>query len=200
MPYTTINDFVDTPFDYVIVGGGTAGLVLAARLSEKKNVSVGVIEAGISRLGDPKVDLPTGAALMLGNEDYDWNFRSIPQVSFSPYPAMCLLTNFLATRQRARIGCTTFRVVKCLADPAPSISWPMDDRVQRILMIGPPNLVYLAGLGMSYYHISRRARNWKPIFRIYSRGILLCFPLSRILRVLMGLFTPQPVHGTYLLR
>jgi choline dehydrogenase-like flavoprotein len=95
MPYTTIDDFVNNSFDYVIVGGGTAGLVLAARLSEKKSISVGVIEAGVSRLGDPKVDLPTGAALMLGNEDYDWNFKSVPQVRFSPCPVMCLLTRFL---------------------------------------------------------------------------------------------------------
>jgi choline dehydrogenase-like flavoprotein len=80
MPYPKMEDFINTSFDFVIVGGGTAGLVLAARLSEKESISVAVIEAGISRLGDPKVDLPTGAALMLGNEDYDWNFRSIPQV------------------------------------------------------------------------------------------------------------------------
>jgi choline dehydrogenase-like flavoprotein len=35
-----------TEFDYVIVGGGLAGLVLAARLSEKPDVTVCVIEAG----------------------------------------------------------------------------------------------------------------------------------------------------------
>lgn len=79
MPSTTMEGFKNT-FDFLIVGGGTAGLVLAARLSEDENVTVCVIEAGISRLGDSKVDLPTGAVLMLGNEAYDWNFRSTPQV------------------------------------------------------------------------------------------------------------------------
>lgn len=34
-------------FNYIIVGGGTAGLVLADRLSETKGVSVIVLEAGI---------------------------------------------------------------------------------------------------------------------------------------------------------
>jgi hypothetical protein len=33
---------------------------------------VGVIEASSLRLGDPKVDLPTGAGLMLDDPDYDW--------------------------------------------------------------------------------------------------------------------------------
>lgn len=36
----------DAAFDYVIVGGGTAGLTLAARLSEDSSTSVAVIEAG----------------------------------------------------------------------------------------------------------------------------------------------------------
>jgi len=33
-------------YDYVVVGGGTGGLAIAARLAEDKNVSVAVIEAG----------------------------------------------------------------------------------------------------------------------------------------------------------
>lgn len=73
-------DFIQTPFDFLIVGGGTAGLVLAARLSEEPSIQVGVIEAGSLRLGDPKVDLPTGPGQMISNPDYDWNFESIPQV------------------------------------------------------------------------------------------------------------------------
>jgi choline dehydrogenase-like flavoprotein len=79
-----IDSLVNTLFDFIIVGGGTAGLVLAARISENESVSVAVIEAGISRLEDPKVDLPTGVALMLCNTDYDWNFRTVPQVWIAP--------------------------------------------------------------------------------------------------------------------
>lgn len=37
---------VDSSFDYVIVGGGTAGLVLATRLAENPSISVAVVEAG----------------------------------------------------------------------------------------------------------------------------------------------------------
>ena len=37
---------VSATYDYVIVGGGTAGLTMASRLSEKRGISVAVIEAG----------------------------------------------------------------------------------------------------------------------------------------------------------
>lgn len=40
------------------VGGGTAGLVLAARLSEDGRSTVAVVEAGGSAYGDPIVDIP----------------------------------------------------------------------------------------------------------------------------------------------
>jgi len=75
-----VSDFVKTEFDFLIVGGGTAGLVLASRLSDKPHIQVGVIEAGQIRLDDLKVKSPTGSSQMLGDPNYDWNFKSIPQV------------------------------------------------------------------------------------------------------------------------
>ena len=50
--------FAATVYDYVIAGGGTAGLTLAARLTENPQVTVGVIEAGLDRTEDPKVLTP----------------------------------------------------------------------------------------------------------------------------------------------
>jgi choline dehydrogenase-like flavoprotein len=73
--------FTEDQIDFVIVGGGTAGLAVAARLSEDPSVQVCVLEAGQSRLGDPNVDMPTGIGKMLNNSEYDWAFRSVPQVS-----------------------------------------------------------------------------------------------------------------------
>ncbi|KAF5378241.1 hypothetical protein D9757_009134 [Collybiopsis confluens] len=75
--------FADQTYDYVIIGGGTAGLVLAARLTEFSNVTVGVIEAGTLRLGDAVVDTPAFIGQGLFNTDYDWNFVTVPQAHVS---------------------------------------------------------------------------------------------------------------------
>lgn len=95
----SVDDFAGKQFDYLIgiafinpitpvcpladhikVGGGTAGLVLASRLSEDEEVQVGVIEAGSSKLDDPIVDTIDGFGAAFQNPSYDWMFRSTAQV------------------------------------------------------------------------------------------------------------------------
>lgn len=65
-------------FDYVVVGGGTAGLVVANRLSETSTVRVAVIEAGGDERNNPNVTvaLSYGAAY---NTPIDWAYQTVPQ-------------------------------------------------------------------------------------------------------------------------
>ena len=71
--------FAATSFDYLIAGGGTAGLTLAARLTEDPDIVVGVIEAGLDRTDDPNVLIPGFTPIMWDNPDYDWIFETVPQ-------------------------------------------------------------------------------------------------------------------------
>ncbi|KAJ8085829.1 hypothetical protein PM082_004648 [Marasmius tenuissimus] len=70
--------FSEVNFDYIVVGGGSTGLTVAATLAEDKNAVIGVIEAG-ERLYDDNVLIPGFAGTILGNPKYDWGFFSVPQ-------------------------------------------------------------------------------------------------------------------------
>lgn len=69
----------DNRFDYVIVGGGTAGLVVASRLSEDPHVTVAVIEAGGFERNNPNVTDTTVLGIAK-NTRLDWQYESLPQI------------------------------------------------------------------------------------------------------------------------
>ncbi|MGH2855869.1 MAG: GMC family oxidoreductase [Solirubrobacteraceae bacterium] len=64
-------------YDYVIAGAGSAGCVLAARLTEDPDVTVCLVEAGPPDSAD-EIHLPAGV-LAVGTSKYDWSLISDPE-------------------------------------------------------------------------------------------------------------------------
>jgi choline dehydrogenase-like flavoprotein len=65
-------------FDYVIIGAGTAGCVLAARLTEDPDVTVCLVEAG-PRDTHPFIQVPALVGAAIGRPELNWRFLTAPQ-------------------------------------------------------------------------------------------------------------------------
>ncbi len=72
-------------FDYIIVGAGSAGCVLANRLSENPNHRVLLIEAG-PKDRTPWIHIPAGFSRMFINERYNWGYMSAPEPGLDNRP------------------------------------------------------------------------------------------------------------------
>lgn len=70
---------MSTSYDFIVIGGGTAGLVVAARLSEVPNFRILVLEAGVDHSSDLRVQCPALYTTLLGSEA-DWGFQTELQV------------------------------------------------------------------------------------------------------------------------
>jgi choline dehydrogenase len=68
----------DETFDYIIVGAGSSGCVLANRLSADPSIRVCLIEAG-GRDSHPLIHLPIGVARLFFHPVLNWRFKSTPQ-------------------------------------------------------------------------------------------------------------------------
>ncbi|KAF9477982.1 alcohol oxidase, partial [Pholiota conissans] len=82
-------------YDYIIVGAGNAGLVIANRLTENPGTTVLVLEAGVSDQNVVPAMAPFLGPTVTPNTPYDWNYTVVPQAGMDnrtfPYPRGRLL-------------------------------------------------------------------------------------------------------------
>ncbi|KAF9458890.1 aryl-alcohol-oxidase from pleurotus Eryingii [Collybia nuda] len=77
--YQNPSELVKTTYDYIVVGAGAGGAVVAARLSEDPRISVLLVEAGISNEAVPPVAIPLMGLSLTPNTMLDWNYTTTPQ-------------------------------------------------------------------------------------------------------------------------
>jgi choline dehydrogenase-like flavoprotein len=65
-------------FDFIVVGGGTAGCVVATRLSEDPSLRVALVEAGGSNRNF-FVTTPATVAAVIGHQEFNWGLSTVPQ-------------------------------------------------------------------------------------------------------------------------
>ena len=90
-------------FDYVIVGGGTAGCVLANRLSADPNVSVCLLEAG-GKDDWIWIHIPVGYLYCIGNPRTDWCYKTEPEAGLNG-------RSILYARGRVLGGCSSINAM-----------------------------------------------------------------------------------------
>lgn len=100
----------DREFDYVVVGGGSAGAVLGRRLADDPDVRVCIIEGGPAYEHDPRVLRLKQSLALVGHPDYDYDYTITEQP----------LGNSLLRLSRARMlgGCSAHNDAWALRAPA----------------------------------------------------------------------------------
>ncbi|OCH88556.1 aryl-alcohol oxidase-like protein [Obba rivulosa] len=77
--YTDPSQLTKSEYDFVVVGAGTAGNVIATRLTEESSFSVLVVEAGISNVGILAAEIPFLGQTLSPDTSVTWNFTTTPQ-------------------------------------------------------------------------------------------------------------------------
>lgn len=73
---------METCFDYIVIGAGSAGCAIAGRLSEDPDVTVCLLEAG-GRDTSPLIHCPSGCVAMVATGINNWAYRPVPQAGLN---------------------------------------------------------------------------------------------------------------------
>ena len=141
MDASTSVSLLEAEYDYVVVGGGTAGLVVASRLSEDDQVKVIVLEAGDNHLTDPRINTPAGWSAVLGSE-VDWSFKTSAQVVLHPPSHQNQVTDS-AVASKSNFLAESFAIprVEYLEDQARSTQKPLSLHPRLILKHGSASAI-----------------------------------------------------------
>ena len=69
---------IQTTYDFIIIGAGSAGCVLSNRLSEDKNTKILLLENGGSDKS-PLIQMPAALSFPMNMKKYDWGYISEPE-------------------------------------------------------------------------------------------------------------------------
>ena len=72
----------NSAFDYIVVGGGSSGCAVAARLSAEKDCTVCLIEAGPVD-SNPLIHIPLGLVGLIGSTKVNWCFNTEPEAQLN---------------------------------------------------------------------------------------------------------------------
>ncbi|OAV97158.1 hypothetical protein PTTG_02758 [Puccinia triticina 1-1 BBBD Race 1] len=136
-------------FDYIVVGGGQAGMAVASRLSEDPSLSVLVLEAGGTGINNTGISIPGLVGTTLGT-DVDWKYSTVPQAGANKrqvyYPRGKVLggssaINFLISTKAEK---KDYDAIERLGNPG--WGWSEVDRASKKsekLVIPPPDSPFL---------------------------------------------------------